>query len=57
MVGNNRRVQTILPEWDEEGSLWLQSEHALDTRERHIHSRAIKEFLVKWKDTSLEDAN
>eukprot|EP00253_Pinus_taeda_P005793 PITA_05793 len=55
VVGNNFRIQTILPKLDEEGSLWIQPEHTTDTHERHLYSRTIKEFLVKWKETSRED--
>eukprot|EP00253_Pinus_taeda_P033862 PITA_33862 len=56
VIGNNCRIQISLPELDEEGSIWLQPEQVLDTRERHLRGRMIKEVLVKWKDTSLEDA-
>eukprot|EP00253_Pinus_taeda_P033327 PITA_33327 len=56
VIGNHCRFQTNLPELDEEGSIWLQPEKVLDTRERHLRSRTIKEVLVKWKDTSPEDA-
>eukprot|EP00253_Pinus_taeda_P027776 PITA_27776 len=55
VIGNNCRIQTSLPELDEEGSIWLQPEQVLDTQERHLHGRMIKEVLVKWKDTSPED--
>jgi hypothetical protein len=56
VIGNNCRVQTSLPELDEEGSIWLQPEQVLDTRDKHLRGRMIKEVLVKWKDTSPEDA-
>eukprot|EP00253_Pinus_taeda_P004931 PITA_04931 len=56
VIGNHCRIQTSLLELDEEGSIWLQPEQVLDTRERHLHDRTIKEVLVKWKDTSPEDA-
>eukprot|EP00253_Pinus_taeda_P035032 PITA_35032 len=56
VIWNNCRVQTSLPELDEEGSIWLQPEQVLDTRDKHVHGRMIKEVLVKWKDTSPEDA-
>eukprot|EP00253_Pinus_taeda_P014842 PITA_14842 len=56
VIGNNCRIQSSLPELDEEGSIWLQPEQVLDTRERHLRGRMIREVLVKWKDTSLEDA-
>jgi hypothetical protein len=37
VVGQNCRVQTILPELDEEGSIWLQPESILNVREHHLH--------------------
>eukprot|EP00253_Pinus_taeda_P029747 PITA_29747 len=54
VVGNNCRIQTSLPELDEEGSIWLQPEQVVDTRERHLYDRMIKEVLIKWKDASPE---
>ena len=56
VIGNNCRIQTSLPELDEEGSIWLQPEQVLDTQVKQLRGRMIKEVLVKWKDTSPEDA-
>jgi hypothetical protein len=56
VVGQNCRVQTILPELDEEGSLWFQPEVVLNNREDQLHGRSIKEVLIKWKDTSPNNA-
>jgi hypothetical protein len=56
VVGQNCRVQTILPELDEEGSMWLQPEAVLNNQEHQLCGRTIKEVLIKWKDTSLDDA-
>eukprot|EP00253_Pinus_taeda_P017743 PITA_17743 len=56
VIGNNCRVQTSIPELDEEESIWLQPEQVLDTRDKHLRGRIIKEVLVKWKDTSPDDA-
>eukprot|EP00253_Pinus_taeda_P034928 PITA_34928 len=56
VIGNNCRIQTSLPELDEEESIWLQPEQVLDTRVKQLRGRMIKEVLVKWKDTSLDDA-
>eukprot|EP00253_Pinus_taeda_P014391 PITA_14391 len=50
------KIKTSLPELDEEGSIWLQPEQVLDTRVKQLRDRMIKEVLVKWKDTSPEDA-
>jgi hypothetical protein len=56
VVGQNCRVQTILPELDEEGSLWLEPNVILNHRELQLHGRTIKEVLIQWKETSPEDA-
>eukprot|EP00253_Pinus_taeda_P034409 PITA_34409 len=56
VIGNHCRIQTSLPELDEEGSIWLQPKQVLDTREQHLRGHTIKEVLIKWKDTSPEDA-
>eukprot|EP00253_Pinus_taeda_P024899 PITA_24899 len=56
VIGNNCRIQTSLPELDEEGSISLQPEQVLDTRVKQLRGRMIKEVLVEWKDTSPEDA-
>jgi hypothetical protein len=36
VLGSNCRVQTSLPELDEEGSIWLQPEVILDKHEHHL---------------------
>ena len=56
VVGQNCRIQTKLPELDEEGSIWLHPEAVLSTRERQLRQRTIKEVLIQWKDTQPEDA-
>jgi hypothetical protein len=56
VVGHNCSVQTILPKLDEEGCLWIQPEAFLNHREFQMHGITIKEVLIKWKDTSSEDA-
>jgi hypothetical protein len=55
VVGQNCRVQTILPELDE-GSMWLQTEAVLNNREHHVRGRTIKEVLIKWKETTPDEA-
>ena len=42
VVGQNCRVQTILPKLDEEGSLWLQPESIINVCEHHFHGITIK---------------
>ena len=45
-----------LPPLDEEGKLVLIHKAILDTRERTLQSRLIKEYLVKWRYLPEEDA-
>jgi hypothetical protein len=55
VVGHNYRVQNTLPELDEEGSLWIQPKEILNNHECHLCDHTIKEVLIKWKDTRLEE--
>lgn len=52
VVGKNCKIQTSLPELDEEGSLLLKPEQVLDTRERHLCIHTINQVLFKQKGTS-----
>jgi hypothetical protein len=36
--------------------LILISEEVLETRERKLRNRSIKEYLIKWKNLPIEDA-
>jgi hypothetical protein len=56
VIGNKCQTQTSLLDLDEEGSIWLQPQAFLDQRERRLCQCTIKEVLVQWKDTTLEDA-
>jgi hypothetical protein len=56
VVGHNCKVQTILLELDEEGSIWIQPKFVLNIHEHHFPIQTIKEVSIKWKDTSPEDA-
>jgi hypothetical protein len=56
VIGTKCKNQTSLPELDEEGFIWLQPQAVLDQRECRLHHHIIKEFLVQWKDTPLEDS-
>eukprot|EP00253_Pinus_taeda_P006918 PITA_06918 len=49
VIGINCRIQTSLPELDEEGSIWLQPEQVLDTRVKQLRGHMIKEVLVIGK--------
>lgn len=47
---------TELTPLDEEGKLILVLEVIIDTKERTLHRRKIKEYLVKWRNLLVEDA-
>ncbi|KAH9313298.1 hypothetical protein KI387_028333, partial [Taxus chinensis] len=55
-LGQNVVPSLELPLSDEEGKLILIPETIMETRERNLRKRVIKEYLVKWKDLPLEDA-
>ena len=55
-IGQRVFPSAELPPIDEEGKLVLIPEAILDTRERTLRSRLIKEYLVKWKYLPEEDA-
>jgi hypothetical protein len=55
-LGQHVLVNETLPPVDEEGNLHLIPEEIIETRVKQLRSRAIKEYLVKWKDFPIEDA-
>ena len=44
------KLQTILPELDEEGKIVLEPEAVMERRTRKLQSRSILEYLIKWKN-------
>jgi len=54
-LGQYVTVTDELPPMDDEGNLVLQPEAIIDTRERQLWNRTIREFLVRWKNLSDED--
>jgi hypothetical protein len=55
-VGQHVFISTKLPPLDEEGQLILIVEEVLDTREKKLRNKSIKEYLIKWKNLPIEDA-
>eukprot|EP00253_Pinus_taeda_P020391 PITA_20391 len=55
-LGQHVIVTDELPPTDDEGHLVLQPEAIIDTRERQLRSRTVREFLVRWKNLPDEDA-
>ena len=45
-----------LPPIDDEGHLVLQLEAILDTQERSLRNREIREYQVRWRNLPDEDA-
>jgi len=54
-LGHNVVASSQLPPLDE-GQLVLIPEEILDSRERSLRKRTIREYLVKWKNLPMEDA-
>ena len=55
-VGQQIVTSESLPPLDEEGKLVLVPEEVIESRERKLHNRTVKEYLIKWKDLPYEDA-
>ena len=55
-IGRNIVSNMDLPPIDDEGHLILQLEAILDTRERQLRNRVIKEYLIRWRNLPDEDA-
>ena len=55
-LGHHVVPSAVLPPLDDEGKLILIPEAILDFREKQLRSRAIREYLIKWKDLPIEDA-
>ena len=55
-LGQQVKVTNELPPMDDEGHLVLQLEAIIDTRERQLRNRTVREFLVRWKNLPDEDA-
>ena len=56
MLGQHQMVRTVLPILGE-GMIILEPEALISTRERKIHSRTLKEYLIRWKFFPDEDAS
>ena len=55
-LGQQVIVTDELPPMDDEGHLVLQPKAIIDTTERQLRSRTVREFFVRWKNLSDEDA-
>ena len=56
VIGDKLPVQTIFPELDGEGKIILESEAVTETRTRQLRNRSIPEYLIKWKNLSIENS-
>ena len=56
VIRENLPVQTILRELDEEGKTILKPEAVTETRTRQLRNRSISEYLIKWKNLTIEDS-
>ena len=55
-LGQHIAPSTELPPLDDEGMLVLIPKRILQVREGKLRNRAIREYLVKWKELPMEDA-
>lgn len=55
-LGQQVKVSENLPPLDEEGKLAMIPEVILETRDRHLRNRTIREYLIKWHNLPLDDA-
>ena len=55
-LGKHISPSTEFPPLDDEGLLILILEWIIQTKERKLRNRVIKEYLVQWKELSPEDA-
>ena len=56
VIGQKFEAQTELPELDEEGRIILELEKIMQTRTKRLRTKDIKQYLIKWKNLSIEDA-
>ena len=56
VLGQQLTVATDLPPLDDESHSVLQLEAILESKERRLRRRTIREFLVRWKNLPDEDA-
>ena len=56
-MGRHQTAQTTLPTLDKDGKLVLEPEAIINIKKRKLHSRIIKEYLIKWKNCPEEDAS
>ena len=55
-IGKHISPPIELAPLDDEGLLILVPERIIQTRERKLRNRVIREYLVQWKELPLEDA-
>ena len=53
-LGHNVVPSVVLPPLDDKGKLILVPEAILDSKERVLRRRTIKEYLVKWRNLPVE---
>ena len=55
-MGTTSHYPIELPPLDERGKMFLTTEEIVGVRERKLRSRMVREYRVKWRDWSVEDA-
>ena len=57
MLGKHQTVQTILPMLNDEGRIIWEPEAIIATQERKLHSRTLKQYLIRWNNFPDEDTS
>ena len=55
VIENKIPIQTIFPKINEEGKIILELETILETRFNQLRNWAIIEYIVKWKNLTVEE--
>ena len=57
ILGQHQIIQTILPMLYDKGRIIWEPEAIIATKETRLHSRKLKEYLIRWNNFPDEDAS
>ena len=55
-LGSTTHIETEFPMLDDEGKIVLQPKCILEIKTTALHSRSLKEYLIKWKSLPNDEA-
>ena len=56
VIGDKIPIQYIFSYIDDEGKVILEPEKISETRTKQLRNRVITEYLIKWKNLTVEDS-